>query len=712
VRAEREAAREAASIARELERERRLMVRRSEQEMLREHREALRQRRREERETARQIARDTRELDRFSNRTSYHAARFLTPHVPIASVARRAVGGMFAGFGIDTTFAGAGRRNMELEDAAVAFSNQARLAGQEVSPAEFEGRVRGVQKRLGLRGDDSAGALLQYQKMTGNAGEAFSLYEGLAERSARSSINFNELGTAAGNISKALGDIPNKGKAVLDVLDTLTVQTTKGAIEMSDLQTQVAKFTAPARLIEGDAGTNTARLAAMAQISRDIGGAASPQQAATAISSLMNTFDKSARVKAFQGAGIEMRGAGGMLRDPFELVKAAIVASGGDSNKLNSFIMDAQAKRAARGFLSEYNRAGGGDAGVKAMDALMERYMTGNISEETKKKNLDQHLGKQSTQAQQFQAAIDEVVKELQGRLMPILKEAQPHIIKFVKGMADLAAWALANPGKAIVAAIVASIARAGIEAALRNALERVIMGGAGASGLPGAGGIVAGGPGGAQVSKRVRALHAVSDVAGAGTLALIAGGVAADQANKLAKVTGSKSTLTDLIPGFRGGKFKGTDELLQDMFDISLGAPISLMTEGGRKNWKRKFGVVGEQADAIVNMDDRMNSDARDRFLAEKAKQKPTVDPNAIKNESTATVKGNFGETVEGLKARIIEEQRQAKEDAARREREEKTANGIAKIADAATGRGLNVNVQNFPEEPGDDPTAPAPDA
>lgn len=714
IRAEKEVAREYARIgregaraARELERERVKAVRQAEQEIAREQRAAAQQRRREAREAARQIARDTRELDRFATRTSYHSARFLTPHVPIASIAGRAARGLVSGLGIDPTFSGAAQRNIALEDAGVAFSNQARIAGFEVAPSEFERRVRGVQGKLGLRGEQSAGALLQYQKMTGNPEEAFALFEGLAERSARYSIDFNELGAAAGNISKALGDIPNKGSAVLNVLDRLAVQTTKGAIEMSDLQTQVAKFTAPARLIEGDAGENTARLAAIAQIARDIGGAASPQQAATAVSSLMNTFDKSARVKAFGDANIPMRGANGLLRRPEDLIMDAIVASGGDSVKLNKFIMDAQAKRAARGFLSEYNRAGGGDAGLAAMKSLMEHYMKGSISEETKNKNLAQHMGKTSTQVQQLQAEFDAVAKELQSELLPILREAKPTIVAFVRAMADLAAWAANNPGKAIVAAIVASIVRAGLESALRNALERAIMGTAGASGIPGALGASGGG---GDVSKRVRFVRDAADVTAVGTLAALTTGLAADQANRLAKATGSKSSLADIIPGFRGGKFKGGDALMDDVLDVSILAPFMLFSADSRKNWKRKFGVIGEQADAAINMDDRMNSDARDRYLADQAKRKSAA-PAAASPEAIERITGKSGEKLDALKARIIEEQRISKDEAAQRAVQEQMSRDIAALSQAARGGGLNVNVQNFPEEDGEGVVAPGGD-
>jgi hypothetical protein len=257
-----------------------------------------------------------RELDRFATRTSHYGARYLAPHLPIASMARRAASALVGGIGLDPTVSGAFQRNIGLENAAVAATNQARLNGQDISVGEFQGASRGTAKKFGISNESAAGALTQYQKLSGDLKGGMDMLDGLALRAVTTGVKVDDLASAAGNVSKALGDIPNKGAAVFRVLDTLTVQGAKGAIEISDLATQVAKLSAPARMIAGDAGTNTARLGAIAQIARDIGGASGPAQATTSVTSLMNTFDKGARAKAFAAAGIELRDKNNQLLDP------------------------------------------------------------------------------------------------------------------------------------------------------------------------------------------------------------------------------------------------------------------------------------------------------------------------------------------------------------------------------------------------------------
>ncbi len=486
-----------------------------------------------------------------------------------------------------------------------------------------------------------------------------------------------------------------------------TVQGTKGAVEIEDMSKHIAGFTAPARLIAGDAGVNTMRLAALAQISRDVGGSKSAAQSATAVGSLMNTFDKGARVKAFQSAGINMRTAGGQLRDPFELIKAAIIHTQGDSVKMNAFVMDAQAKRAVRGFITEFQKAGGGGvggAGDKAMDKLMANYMEGNLGGATKE-NLALHMGKTSTQVAQFQGTLDEVAAELQARLLPVLKEAQPHIIAFVKGMADLAAWAVENPGKAILAAILFSIARAGIESALRGAIERVVMRGL-AGGPVGPGGV--GGTGNA--AQGVGRLHAAQNVAAAAALVAVSGSFFAGEANDLQKKTGAKSTLTDLIPGFREGKFAGTTRLIDDMLDISIGAPIMPFTKQGRENWKRKGGVIGDVFGGVMNADENLNKEAKDRFAKEQADKAKADAEKAKITTSNVRAEGKVGETPEQFMERFAEEFSKANQ-------EQKLADSQMKMAEAITaGGGLKVHVVNADDIGGDDdapkedPKAPKP--
>lgn len=690
VRIARDAGREEASISRDLERDRVNATRIANRQMLTEHRAFDREQRRIARETAKQIAQDRVELDRIATRTSHRFTRFVTPNLPIASIAGRAARGIASGLGIDTTFTGAAQRSIALESAATEVTNQARLNGQTVGRGQVVAAVRGVQKKYGVGSEEAVGGLEQYQKLTGDLGGGLGIFEGLAERSVTTGAKLNDLAAAAGNIANNLGDIPNKGQRTLELLDQFTVQGAQGAIEISDLASQMAKLAAVAPMIQGDAGTNMSRLGALAQIARQQGGAASAQQATTSIGSLLNTFDKGARIKAFTAAGINLRDGNNQLRDPISIIKDVLTKTGGDPAKMNAFIMDAQAKRAVRGLAVEYNKAGGGEKGLAAVDALVGRFQKGGVSEETRSANLKAHNESIGAQVQQFQAALDEIAGTLLHDLLPTLREAEPTIVKFVKAIADMASWAAENPWKAVVAALGASLLRAGIESAIRNAIERAIMGGGGGIGGGALGGVAGGA--GADVSKRMAFVRGAQNVSGAAALAAMGVGLAADQANQLQKATGSKATLTDLIPGYRNGKFAGTNELLKDVLDVSIMAPIRAFTKEGRANWKRKFGVIGEQTDAVLHMDDRMNSEARQRFAEESAKAKGEKKPDAFSPEQVQTMVGKSGESGEQLKARLASQFQEGQQNRQRDAIQEQIAKNTAALATKT----LKVEVTN----------------
>jgi hypothetical protein len=89
---------------------------------------------------------------------------------------------------------------------------------------------------------------------------------------------------------------------------------------------------------------------------------------------------------------------------------------------------------------------------------------------------------------QRFQNRLDDVASEAQARLLPALERLAPVALTAAEGLGKLVTFTAENPGKAIVAAITASIARAGLESAFRASIERAIIGGAG--GIAGAGGI------------------------------------------------------------------------------------------------------------------------------------------------------------------------------------------------------------------------------
>ncbi len=495
----RASAREQQQIARELERQRVTATRMGHTEMRREHATYEREQRASERRMAREAAVSARsaqrEVESFGRRTSYRAVQIARP---FASTARRASGEIARGFGVDPTVAGAFQRNIGLETLAVETSNSARLAGQDISPADIQRRVREVSNRRSMTREDTASGLLAFQKKTGDAQMGLDLLDKMAERSAATGTSVTDFAGAMASASTALGDMPNKAQALLDIMDAITVQGARGAVEVSDLAKHFSRIAAASGTFGGNQVENMKTLGALAQISMGQGGAPSAAEAVRSVTGFSNTFKKSARLKEFEGITGKSAFSDGSkttLRDPVSLIKDALVGTGGNLEKMNHIFMDTIGARAVTGFTRAYNTAGGGEKGLGAVDALLAKFTDNSKLSQAL---LDESNAKRdettAAKVQRFQNALDDTAQKVQASLLPALEKLAPVITRVAEILGKMAQYGLENPGKAITMAIIASIARAGLETAMRSAIERSVAAAAGAAGGGGAGGAAGGG--------------------------------------------------------------------------------------------------------------------------------------------------------------------------------------------------------------------------
>jgi hypothetical protein len=157
----------------------------------------------------------------------------------------------------------------------------------------------------------------------------------------------------------------------------------------------------------------------------------------------------------------------------------------------------------------------------REMDALLGVAM--NEKEiQTKFKNA---MGDTTSKTQVFRNKMEDVADRMSQSLLPALEKLTPKILELTDKFGQAVAWAAENPGKAISAAIVASVARAGIENAVRGGIEHILTGGrSGIGGIP-----MAGGAGGAAAGR----LGAALGMAG-GALAIAALTVATIQVGQM----------------------------------------------------------------------------------------------------------------------------------------------------------------------------------
>lgn len=517
--------RELVLSARQAAREQREIARGAEREMLQEHRQAIRERQQLDksadslqrqrsaamyREYVQNERSMRRELDSFARRTSHRTTRFLMPEMPIASIAHRAMHGVMRGFGVDPTVEGAFERNIELETSAARISNQSRLAGQEVSPEEIAARVREVSGKYGLKRGATTEALQHFVDTGGDLKTGMASLDKLGERSIVTSTDIGDLAQATADASMHMGQVPDKLNKLFGTIDSLGVQSDRGAIAMREIAKQNPKLASAATMFGGDVAENQVKMGALAQIART-GGAANAAQAATSVVSFVNTLQKGTRLKEFKKAGVEVYNSDNTLRDPFQIIKDAIHATGNDPRKMNALFSDTRSKSVVNAFQHTYRDAGGGARGDAAIDAMRDKLTTGTkITDEDAQRALAARMATTAFRVQQFQNRLDDTAQRVQSALLPALEKLSPIVVQVADVFGSLAKAGLDNPGAAIVAAIVGSIARAGLESGLRAAIERVIMG--------------AGGRGGAVAGTAGVAGQTLAGIAGAASVGLALG--------------------------------------------------------------------------------------------------------------------------------------------------------------------------------------------
>lgn len=637
-----------------------------------------------------------RDLDRFATRTSYRAARFLTPNLPIASVAHRAGREIMSGLGIDTSFSGALQRNIQLESAASMLANKSRLSGQNVSTEEIEGRVREVSTKYGVSKEDAAGALEAFVDKTGDLRMGLTMLDKAAEGSIVMSTNIHDLGSAMAEASKQMGDVPNKAERLGELIETFGVQADRGFISMQQFAKSSPKVLAQAGLLAGDIDTNQAKLGTLMQVAM-LGGSGTAPQAGTAVQAFINTILTPARQKdiaaAAKKSGIKIdlfSDNGSAINDPFEIARRALLAAGngGKANltTLASMFNNIRGRSVIQGFAKEFNAAGGGEAGIAAVNRLIGTFMGHKMTPEERQDALDTYHKSTKYQAAQFQNELDAVANEVRASLMPALQEAKPYLESFVKGMGELAGWVATHPGEAIVGAIVASIGRAGLESALRSVLEGTIKAavtGMGGRGMQAVGTVGLGVALGAAVGTGIYA-EGVSSIEG--------------EANKTKNTGGILNELR--AASARPVTKKQKEELFRKVLDQEEAWKTDVGNYGAWDAFKGWFGASSKKEE----LTSRAGMVAEMRAIYDTLAVSPEVTKG---NERTERITGKSGESPEELKRRILAEDQKAKQD--------REGVDALKETNRLLGRTLKVNVQNAKEIRGEggseDPTAPGGD-
>ena len=499
--------REASRAAKEQERAQAYVARVKDRYFRDDQRRAEQEERREDQRSKRAVVRAEKEAkDAYEKRKARTRQIAGDAYGDVMGMGRTAlgVGGQIAGgFGVNFDVGSGIAKAVQLQKMAVGIVNAGNRG--DGSAGDRDAQVKGLQEQARAIGNKYAfdpakmlGGFAQFQAKTGDMATAGAGLERFAKLAKAFNVELDDMISAAGEISSKLEDgfKPGEERAAktYEVLKLLTAQGQEGAIEISDLAKETARLGGGAGFFKGDIGSTIGKLGAFAQLARQTGGANSAADSARAVAAFVTTLKTPARREAFKKNKVDFTDADGSFLDPMTIVKNALRATGGDTEKMNEMFKSSLGTKPVDALTKAFRSGGGGESGIAEVDKLLAKFNR-PVTEGTIAENANRAMGTTESKAQLFQNKLDAVMASLADRVLPAFEKMAPNAEKVAAAFADLVAYVSNNTGQAITLAIVGSITKAAIGPSITKALVDTISGKPGTA--LGGGGKIAGMPAG-----------------------------------------------------------------------------------------------------------------------------------------------------------------------------------------------------------------------
>lgn len=373
------------------------------------------------------------------------------------------------------------------------------VAGQKQDPTkilkDMQSAADATAKSVGEVGE----GMVAFVNKSGDLEGARSMMGFIGKLANSTGADFNKLAQDAGVLSLKLdsafgSDKAGKMKAMEEILRSLSAQGKLGAVDMADLAPQIPKLLAVADKFSGGKTEMIQMVGFMAQESAKQGGSGNAAQAATSIAALAASLTKPTTQKNFLKAGLKADAmytdeSHTKLRDPMTIIKAALLKTGGDIGKMQKLFGSAQAVRATAGLTTVFNNAGGGAAGIAAIDKEFKELGGAVLSAEQVEKDNAERLKETTAKAQLFQNQLERIAGSMAEKVMPAMEKLAPLMLQLAERFGKWMTFAAENPGKTIVMAIIASIGKASLGTVVANAIRNQMAGGGVGGGGAGGGG-------------------------------------------------------------------------------------------------------------------------------------------------------------------------------------------------------------------------------
>jgi len=445
----------------------------------------------EEREAQRSMSKQAAEQQKHAERTGYWAIRYMDRTMKAAG---SFASNMAKSAGVDLDLGAGMKRGFTLETKAVDVINQAKIAGQDAGP-NGKARLMDLARRTGnenaLDPNSAMSVLGSFQALSSDLAGGEMALGRLAELAKGTGTDFADMGKAAGAVNGQLMQQPEYQKdtvkrteALLAIMRHVVKQTADGSVEMSDFARYMPRIASAASKYGGSYAENVGNLSAIAQMSM-LGGASTASEATGSAAAWGRDITKKKTLQKWESAGLSPFVGGNdgpkeKLLSPQDMTVAYLKKFGANQATLAQYAPNDVSKRGMQNAMNIYSEAGGGDAGIKAVEARFKTF-AGTMADAEVKLLASAKMETTESKAQVFQNQLDKIASSMADKLLPTLERLGPKLLSLTDEFSKLIAWVAENPGKALAAALVGSIARAQIETVIRAGIENLLKGQGGA---------------------------------------------------------------------------------------------------------------------------------------------------------------------------------------------------------------------------------------
>lgn len=404
-----------------------------------------------------------------TSRAMGHAARFAGMAI--------AIGGGFS-------VADSVKEGVAQEAKAGVIFRGASTKGDFQNQKEVEQFAQATAISTGAKKDDILSGFDQFVRTTGDLGATKTLAPELAKLSAATGANFGDMGNTAAQVFNQVKD----SDKTMEVMRAFAGYGRAGAIDIKDLSQYGGRLAASAAQYGGSLTGNIESFAAVAQLSKKLGGSTDTAEATEAVSRLGSDVKKKSDTFDYYKVDVFADKGKTKLRNIEDIITDSVSKTGGDLTKLSEMFGE-RSIRAVMGAQVAYANAGGGAKGEAAIRGQFRDLKINALSQDQIDEDVKSRLAENDAQ---LNIAMEQLHKTVNERLLPQLpgliqkfSELIPTIGSFIDFLTSLAPWQ--GIGLIVGGLIGAEIAKAGlskgIEAAIVALINRLHGGGGGGGG-------------------------------------------------------------------------------------------------------------------------------------------------------------------------------------------------------------------------------------